>query len=460
MKSGGVIDLYFLGISCVAIILLSLFLSGFVSWYTLVFIAGLSLPCLRWLVLKAPTNIKLLFASIFTLYVILEMSTYFLICAQYLRPDFYSIHDGEFGASDRAYARFDTSSGYKYISGETRLVNVHEGHLVYDLIMHVNSLGYPSIYEYPKHKQDSLARRLIVFGDSFSSGEITDTTWVDLLNKKLASHSGPKTEFFNFSLEAIGIRNWHKIFFNEIVPSYDFDGIVLAVVGDLNYYSSDLIRPFAIKNSSGNHTSLNFFESLPSTQAVFESHFKQQLYYESSIYPPGDIEQYKALATHKAGCKRQFVLRPIKAYLLQFMADALHFAAKRNSFLKRYSVKKADEVKNSSYFNWAEYESYYGPEKTILVRDILDYCVSHHKEIWLISMPSFNLAEKYPSHYRDNIYNRQLRFLASQYQAHFYDGYEMIDHIAPDHYKDYHLYGDTHWNRKGINLFLSLLPLK
>lgn len=33
---------------------------------------------------------------------------------------------------------------------------------------------------------------------------------------------------YNFSLEGAGIQNWYKIFFEEIVQLYEFDGIIIA----------------------------------------------------------------------------------------------------------------------------------------------------------------------------------------------------------------------------------------
>lgn len=384
-----------------------------------------------------------------------------MICSEYLRTDIYSAVSNDFGSSDRPYARFDSISGYKYIPGKSHLINIQDGQLAYDVVLNANGRGYPSIYEYPFLKTDSNKKRLMVLGDSYSSGEITDTTWVDLLNKKLADTPGNNTELFNFSLEAIGIRNWNNIFFKEIVPNYQFDGIVLAVFGDKNYYSSDLVRPFAIKNSDTKSTSQNFFESLPANKSTFDAKYKNELFEESAIYPAARQQHYAALALHHPDTQHRFEWILPKAYFLDLFTQAVGLGRKYYSFRARYAEKNADEAqKTARYDSWKDYEQYYGPEKTKLIKDILDYCVAHHKEIWLISIPSFGIASDDPKHYRDNIYNRQLRFLASQYGAHFYDGYEMLDQIAPKDYTDYHLYEDTHWNRKGINLFLSHLPLK
>jgi len=372
-----------------------------------------------------------------------------------LRPDFYSVGGDYFGAANRPYVKFDSVSGYKYISGKTRLCNVAESNLVYDHIMPVNNRGYCSVFDYDFKKTDTTIKRLIVFGDSYSAGEITDTTWVDLLRIKLAAENKP-TELLNFSLEATGISGWNNVFFKEMIPNYDFDGIVLAVFGDVDYYSSDLARPFVIKNSSATYSSMSHFETLPLNENDFKENYKGLLYYESSVYDSRKIDQYKALALKGKDAKRIFEWMPPRPYFLNLISENINFIRRFARIQDKYYTHPINvPITDTAFAKWESLKYYYG-EKILLTKQMLDYCQANNKEITLVSIPSFRLATSDDSlNYHNNFYNRQLRFLAKEYDARFIDGYTMLDSIPDRQYDRYHLYGDAHWNRAGIDLFIK-----
>ena len=395
--------------------------------------------------------------SILTLFLFLEILTYLLICSNVLRPDFHSLFSKDFGASDMPYVCFDSISGYKYSGHLPHLTNINNGHVVYEHSIPVNNKGYCSIYDYDNKKKKG-SQRWMVFGDSYTAGEITDTTWTDLFQKKFNRDS---IEFYNFSLEGGGINGWHNIFFKEIVPNYEFDGIILAVFGDLRSTSYDFARDYIIKHSFVDHTRLNFFTSLPKNSFFFEQQYKEDLFYESSIYKSKDIELYRTKLVSPEQHDFSFRLLAPKWYFSNYLRDAYNFIKKNHSFQEKYETNNIDiKILSGSCKENVDYDKLFSNGKMQKVYDILNYCRENNKKIFLISVPSLNVVEKDSLFYHNNIYNRHLKNLSGLYQCEFFDGYELYDSISPTQRNKFILYGDSHWNRKGIDLFVKILTRK
>lgn len=392
--------------------------------------------------------------SILGLYFFLEGLTYLLICGNVLRPDFNSVFSKNLGTTDMPYTQFDSISGYKYIGHLPHLTNINDGHLVYDHVMAVNNKGYCSVYDYAYKKKPGNFRWM-VFGDSYSAGEITDTTWVDLFQNRF---DGNGIEFYNFSLEGAGIKGWHNIFFKEVVPEYEFDGVVLAVFGDFRSTSYDLARDFIIKYSFDDYTGLNFFPSLPQNTIHFESEYKQQLFYESSIYKQKQIEKYRAKLISSEKQHFAFGLVKPRLYFINYLKDAFRFILKNRSFQKIYGTKNIDmKIVSGAYKGEVDYHELFGKENMQKTDEILNYCRTHDKKVYLISIPNENIVNEDPSFYHNNLYNRHLKLLSERYGCNFYDGYELYDSVPVSQRDRFKLYGDSHWNRKGIDLFVKLL---
>ena len=115
------------------------------------------------------------------------------------------------------------------------------------------------------------------------------------------------------------------------------------------------------------------------------------------------------------------------------------------------------EILNKEVTDWKDFDIYYG-KRAALSKQIFDYCAANNKELYFISIPSFNLAEDDTVNYHNNIFNRQLKFLADKYKGSYFDGYAMMDSIPRSRDGEFHLYGDSHWNRKGIDLFVKTIP--
>jgi hypothetical protein len=407
---------------------------------------------------KKYLNWLLIPISILFVYILLEMSTYILICFNVIRPDVFCFYKGRLAASDRPYARFDSISGYKYISGSPRLINIIDDSLVNDHHMHVNNRGYSSIYDYSFKKKPGVKRWLIM-GDSYSTGEITDSTWVDLIQRKMGTDS---VELYNFSLHGAGILGWYNIFFKEILPHYEFDGLILAISGDRALSSFDLARLFLIQHSLPNRTLSFFFDTLPATTQDFYKNYLSRLCYICTVYPSSEIDYYKENmldAKHKS----HFRLMPVHDYFAQYLIDAwttyYHLSVVPRT--KRAEIDMSlPPLPKGDYTGVADYDKMWGAENLKKTRDILGYCLDHDKQVCLISIPSHDVVSVDTFFFHNNLYNRYLRDLSVKYQCSYFDGYSIYDSIPIPQRDNYHLHCDDHWNRAAINIFVQQLYAK
>ena len=121
----------------------------------------------------------------------------------------------------------DDIRGYKLVAPENKCRNFKLTYntVEYDVVININNSGVNSHFDYSYTKPDSI-KRYIVFGDSFSAGLFMDTSWVDKIHADLKQKNVP-IELYNFSIDGGGIMNWYSTLCNEIIPNYQFDGIIL-----------------------------------------------------------------------------------------------------------------------------------------------------------------------------------------------------------------------------------------
>lgn len=400
------------------------------------------------------TNLLTTIISLTVLFLLLEILTYLLICFNFIRPDFHSLFTKNFGASSMPYVKYDSVSGYKYMGKLPHLTFIRNGEIVYDHVLHVNNKGYCSVNDFSFRKKKG-GKRWLVFGDSYSAGEITDTTWVDLFQRSFSEDS---VEFYNFSLEGAGINGWHNIFFKEVIPHYEFDGIVIAAFGDIRRTSYDFARDYIIKHSFSDHTGFNFFQNLPQNTTAFNAHYKSELLYESSIYTEEEIKRYKEKLLNKQSSLFQFNFVPVKFYFINYLKNAVRFTLNNYFFQKKYGTNNiATKVLSGNYTSTVNYNEMFGEDKLKKLHEILNFCSTHKKSIYFISIPSKPIVELDSLHYHNNLYNRHLKALNQEFSSQFFDGYVIFDSIPRENIDEFVLHGDDHWNRKGIDLFVKCL---
>jgi hypothetical protein len=184
--------------------------------------------------------------------------------------------------------------------------------------IHVNKQGYCSVEDYPR-VTPSGAKRYVVFGDSYTAGEVSDTAWPDLANRFLRAARGEQhIILLNFGLEAAGLPTWHRQFFQEVVPSLEFDGIILTVFGGGGQSSYDLNRNFIVKHSFDEVTRLGFFEVLPDKYTWHQA--QKNLIRSTSVFNAAALDYYRHASERRLSA-RWLGWLPLKPYAAILVGD-------------------------------------------------------------------------------------------------------------------------------------------
>ncbi len=145
--------------------------------------------------------------------------------------------------------RFDPKSGYRVTGPATRVAKFgrakdpRRAEVEYVGAVGGNAQGFPDRDDFtPQRTPDRAgpgARRLVVFGDSFSGGDLA-VRWPDRC-EDASREAGHAADLLNFSHSGFGLANWHRMLTTIVAPEgYDVDGVVFAV------WDNDLARRFYV----------------------------------------------------------------------------------------------------------------------------------------------------------------------------------------------------------------------
>lgn len=163
-------------------------------------------------------------------------------------PSFYT-------SFDKPCAHIDSLIGYRWVPGDHRITMLAGHQVIYNNTFHANASGFVSGIDFIPHKKDSLALRYMILGDSYSSGIFHAKNWPTLVSASWTTDgSGPAPELYNFSMDGGGVVNWYGILMNEILPNYEFDGLIMAVA------ENDLLRNFFVLHHDGNTEYSSYLE--------------------------------------------------------------------------------------------------------------------------------------------------------------------------------------------------------
>lgn len=141
--------------------------------------------------------------------------------------------------------RFDPKSGYRVTGPATRVAKFgraqdpRRAEVEYVGAVGGNAQGFPDRDDFAPQRKDPAARRLVVFGDSFSGGDLP-VHWPDRC-EDASRGEGRAADLLNFSHSGFGLANWHRMLTTIVAPEgYDVDGVVFAV------WDNDLARRFYV----------------------------------------------------------------------------------------------------------------------------------------------------------------------------------------------------------------------
>jgi len=327
-------------------------------------------------------------------------------------------------------AQPDAIRGYRWIGDSIRYFKHRMGQVVFDNTFYPNSQGWIMKQDYFYDKKDSNTLRWMLFGNSFSAGIMLEENMPNrvqsIFNRELSEQ---KNEVYSFSSEGVGLMNWYNTFYKEVIPEYQFDGVVLCI------YEDNLYRGFTIMQIKEDNCFMVRTDSAGWSEE--DSDLSTEVSYDNSnfFYSNQHIDQFLAQPS-----------KPFKWPLKNLISSL--FKGRSNNPL---SARKPAQ-------NLLELEKKMGLRKYTMLKDIIALCQKENKPLVISSIPAKKLLlETQPGD--KNWHQMELELIAREYQLHYFDGYEVFKHMTPEEINAHWLQYDGHWNQKGSNLFADTFAL-
>jgi len=389
-------------------------------------------------------NFILLFTTFNLCYLVVELTTWFLSGF----PALNIVHiddriDNRVFMFNKAPFVYDFSSGYKWVpNSNCRVVLIAANGIstVFDRVIKINNAGYISSRNYSSRK-DSTVKRYLVLGDSFTAGEYNAESWVDNLQDIMKDK---KLEFYSFSLSGIGVINWNSIFFNEIVPNYEFDGIIFAFLYD------DWKRSFSIRSCSKDSIYIGAYKDIPplDTLNFFKTNIPEKAVRNWLIKSDKEIDE-KIKTLHPF-----YTFNKPDLYFLELVYHRIYKTSKAVFF--KVFIKK-DLKSGNNIIQDIDIERYiankYGRQYLMRLKEIIDYCCNHRKRIIISSVPVLDEINDYNAGI-PFAQNEELKKFCAFNNIEYFNCYEAAyrdlnrKDAAACFYEN-----DLHWNDKGALLF-------
>ena len=148
--------------------------------------------------------------------------------------------------SDRTF-HFEPVRGFRLTQTPSRRARISEGIIEFSEVIKGNNQGFADQHDFYPQRPDSVDKRLLILGDSFTAAQYIKVNWPDRI-EDIYRTDGRNVQLLNFSLPGIGLANWWSILINLIeAEGYEADGLVIAV------YPSDLLRTFTVTDHRDRH---------------------------------------------------------------------------------------------------------------------------------------------------------------------------------------------------------------
>lgn len=329
-----------------------------------------------------------------------------------------------FGFNKRS-TQFDPIRGYSWLGDSIRGFKTSMGEVVYDNQFYPNNKGWIMDQDYTYKKKDSTKKRWMILGDSFVAGIMLETNFPNRAQQILNDSLGEgEVEIYSFGVDGGGIMNWYNVFFKEIIPNYDFDGIIVAPYAD-NLYRDFIVMVIDTNGLIGRMDSVDWSKN----DSINVDDFKALKPY-SCVYSDLEIDR--------------FLNQPFKVFdwplTKQIKRLVKNFGRKDKS--KSLGLIKTIEELNQKM----------GAKKFTQLDSIISWCQSNQKELILASIPSTwelkgeLLGMKSP-------HRNEMNILAKEYQLDYFDGYTVFNKLNEKEVDAHWLNYDGHWNQKGSDKY-------
>jgi len=320
---------------------------------------------------------------------------------------------------------FDPIRGYRWLGNDIRNFKTHQNEVVYDNHFYPNNQGWIMKQEYSHKKKDSAKTRWMLLGDSFVAGIMLETNLPNRAQQILNDSLGNgEVELYSFGVDGGGIMNWHNVFFKEIIPNYEFDGLIIAPYAD-NLYRDFMVMLIKENGFMGRIDAVDWSEG----DSILREDFKALKPYDN-IYTDVEIDQL--LLNHS----KEFDW-PLKKNLLRLMK-------KIKSPRKLNLVNEVSTIKDLN--------RKMGTQKSKQLDEIITWCKLQNKELVLASIPSL-VELKNDLQGKQNQHRKEMGIIAAEYQIDYLDGYTAYKDLNEEEVNAHWLRFDAHWNQKGSDRY-------
>lgn len=326
---------------------------------------------------------------------------------------------------NQACTEFDPIRGYRWLGSDIRNFKTHQNEVVYDNHFYPNNQGWIMEQEYTYKKKDSTKTRWMMLGDSFVAGIMLETNLPNRAQQILNDSLGEgEVELYSFGVDGGGIMNWYNVFFKEIIPNYEFDGLIIAPYAD-NLYRDFMVMLLKENGFMGRIDVVDWSEG----DSIHREDFKALKPYDN-IYTDVEIDQL--LLNHS----KEFDW-PFKKNLLRLM-KSLKSPSKSSEVIELNSMEELNRKM--------------GSKKSKQLDEIITWCKLQNKELVLASIPSiFELKNELQG--KQNHHRKEMGIIAVEYQIDYFDGYSVYKELNEEELNTHWLKFDAHWNQKGSDRY-------
>jgi len=363
------------------------------------------------------TNIALLFSSLMFGYLVGEGVSYAI--------------DPYVNASgfNKKSTKFDPIRGYRWLGDSIRGFRTRMGVVVYDNHFYPNNEGWIMNQDYTYKKKDSTRFRWMILGDSFVAGIMLQTNLPNRTQQLLNDSLGVgKIEIYSFGVDGGGIMNWYNVFFKEILPNYEFDGIIIAPYAD-NLYRDFMVMMIDTNGFMGRIDSVEWSEG----DSPKMSDFKELKPY-TNVYSDIEIEHF---LSHP--------LKPFDWPLRKQLKSQINNWGRKGKNNTAENIKTIDQLQDKM-----------GSIKFTQLDSIISWCQSNQKQLVLASIPS---KEELKNNWlgERNQHKVEMDIIAKEYQLEYLDGYAVFKDLNEVEIDSRWLKYDGHWNQKGSDEYATEL---
>lgn len=332
---------------------------------------------------------------------------------------------------------FHPVKGYDLTQTPSRFSRIMRGKIEYTGIMRGNAQGFPDRDDFTVEYPEGVARRLAVFGDSFSSAQFLSRNWPDRVEDTLNNRGGKAIELLNFSTDGGGLANWASNLEGILVSDhYAIDGIIFAVYGE------DLQRKFSFSDARGRKR-----YAFARTTSWDPDHYPKTHQAADAILKTHEVGNAYILTSEEYDAAMAGSWRPARQWEFQVLGILRHYASRGWHDLRDWLRQHGQEHRVTPFSGML-----FTPGQMKLIQRIRDYVDANVLPVLVVTIP-----DKMET--GSGATPPDATHFAELLGARLVDGREAFSDIAPDERHALWFPYDQHWNQAGSDVFAEFMTL-